>query len=34
MADMVKAGAHCVVVDSDESMGHLRDWLKWRLEQC
>ena len=34
MADMTKAGAHCILVDSDESVGHLRDWLKWRLEQC
>jgi len=34
MADMVKAGAHCVVVDSDEGVANFRTWLKWRLEQC
>jgi hypothetical protein len=34
MADMVKAGAHCVVVDSDEGVADFRTWLKWRLEQC
>jgi hypothetical protein len=34
MADMVKAGAHCVVVDRDEGVANFRTWLKWRLEQC
>ena len=31
---MTKAGAHCILVDSDEGVASFRTWLTWKLEQC